>query len=178
MPPAAVSGRGACGRQTSSGAQAVCQRLAGWPTQVSLTVQAIDAHSGEQEAKRPRRSALVGSAKWQSLSGRFSMLPPQRPGGPQRFDLQIDIGAGIASHNLHQPLGWKCQARPLRVSATMRQSPRPGNLSASVFCSLLCAPIPLFADPATLRWDTHSENVRETAKEKVSHFISNALIFR
>jgi hypothetical protein len=27
-------------------------------------------------------------------------------------------------------------------------------------------------------WDTHSENVREMAKGKVSHFIASALIFR
>ena len=46
--------------------------LAGWPTQVSLTAQAIDVYSEEQDAEGPRRSAPVGSANRQSL--RISLL--------------------------------------------------------------------------------------------------------
>src|SRR5258705_1237290 len=48
------------------------------------------------------------------------------------------------------------------------------SLRSSAHCFSLQSP--LLAVPATLGWDTHSESVRETAKGKVSHFISNALI--
>jgi hypothetical protein len=33
------------------------------------------------------------------------LLQSQHAGAPQRFDLVVDIGAGIAAHHLYQPLG-------------------------------------------------------------------------
>jgi hypothetical protein len=61
----------------------------------------------------------------------------------------------------------RCDNRRVQVISPLR---------SSAHCFALQSP--LFAVPATLGWDTHSESVRETAKEKVSHSISNALIFR
>src|SRR5258705_9143795 len=60
----------------------------------------------------------------------------------------------------------------------MRQSPLPGNLSASAFSSLLCAPIPPFCRSSN-SWVGHSFRKRaRNGERKVSHFISNTLIFR
>ena len=56
------------------------------------------------------------------------------------------------------------------TSNTRRLSPEPRR-------RVQCVPIAWVAPQGHDWWDTHSENIRETPREKVSHLISNALIF-